>query len=149
MWHTSASDDADRAGYCGCDPFLPGDGYDPMYDSFEREPKCGGPDRCPGCRRCYAPDRELKPHGFGFDRYEHSPAYRLGRELAANAAVTLGCVVGGPVWYGRYLAWTGFNARLERVSDRVWDKLCDECETHPEAVRRYEAWAEKVAAKLA
>lgn len=152
------TDDADRGDYAGCAPFLANEDYDPMYEGPGHDtPKCGGPsyvvegreqwnEGCPGCRHCFAPDPELQPYGFGIERFESAAVYRLLGELKANAVV-LGMRRGdflGPVWFQRALEWTGFNFRLERVAERVWLRLCDTCETHPEAVEKYTAWAKKV-----
>lgn len=141
------TDDADRGDYAGCAPFLANEDYDPMYEGPGHDtPKCGGPDHCPGCRRCFAPDPELQPHGFGIERFESAAVYRLLGELKANAVV-LGMRPGnflGPVWFQRALEWTGFDFRRERAGERVWRQLCGTCETHPEAVEKYTAWAKKV-----
>lgn len=40
-------------------------------------------------------------------------------------------------------AYSTWDAKLGRLSERMWDKLCDNCATHPEAVRKYAKWAAK------
>ena len=133
--------------------------YDPMYaDAPGDAPKCGRgpysdiPCCCddegkyvgPGCRYCNPPDHENKPYGFGIETFEHNPSLRLANELCLNGPVAFG-------WMSRPSAltfarlWTGFSYRRLRHSDRVWDQLCDDCETHEEAKAKYETWAKRSA----
>ena len=143
------TDDAYARGYTGCDPFLPGEDYDPMYEGFGGEPKCGEcfRDNGVGCRHCYPPDHEAKPYGFGVETFEHEPSQRLARELQASWPLT----GGGQLCRLRALElarkWAGFSYRRLRHSEIVWSRLCDECETHGEAAERYTAWAKNAAGK--
>jgi hypothetical protein len=143
------TDDADLM-VGGCDTFDsdPAPDFDGMeYDDYRGGPKCGG---CgtddngrwigPGCRHCFPPDHECKPYGFGIERWDFEPRMRLVRELSATAWFT------GLTWdQCRECAtkWSGFSNRRLRHSNKVWDRLCDECETHTEAVEKYEQWAKR------
>jgi hypothetical protein len=44
-------------------------------------------------------------------------------------------------------AWSKWDARLAKLSERVWGRLCDDCATHTEAVARYTKWAERKTGK--
>lgn len=120
---------------------------DPMYDDAPSGgPKCGG---CglddegrwvgPGCRHCCPVDHECKPYGFGIERWEHDGYLRLRRELAGSIIAPMSWEQAGRC----ALKWSGFSVRRERHSDIVWDRICDESETHDEAVERYTAWARR------
>jgi hypothetical protein len=156
--------DADRMPY-GCDSFdtCPVGDRDIMSDEHEMAcgtPRCGGSrmeewgreSGCPGCRHCDPVSHEDKPYGWGIERGECDAAIRLLWELRSHALLGLvydaaGHDFFGPSNFARALAWVGFDSRRERCSDRVWDKLCCECETHREAVAKYTAWADKVTKK--
>lgn len=155
------TDDAESRFYTGCEPFGPGEDRDPMHDDapngngyrcgrgdFRDIPCCVDDDGKfigPGCRHCNPVDHECKPHGWGFERFESKDVYRLINEWRCNFPVTVGREYpAGPEWFRRACEWTGFNFRLERCSDRMWEKCCNECETHTEAVERYTRWAVKV-----
>jgi hypothetical protein len=89
-------------------------------------------------------DHECCPYGWGVERFEWQPAYRLIREWRANWAVTVGgSYPAGPEWFDRALGWTGFDFDLARKAGRVWDCLCGCCETHTEAIARYARWAKR------
>lgn len=119
--------------------------YDPMYEGPGDGPKCGG---CcldhdgrfigPGCRHCNPPDHEAKPYGFGIETFDNGPRLRLQQELRVTAWFT------GLTWdqVNRCATdWSGFSRRRLRHSNIVWDRLCDECETHTEATEAYVRWA--------
>jgi len=156
----AVTDDAYARGYDGCDPFLPGEDYDPMYEGpgdgtyrcgrgeYRDIPCCCGDEGRyvgPGCRHCCPPDHEAKPYGFGIETFEHEPSLRMARELQANWPL----VGGGPIDRLRALElarkWAGFSYRRLRHSQIVWERLCCECETHGEAVARYEECAKRAA----
>lgn len=153
------TDDAYAHGYAGCEPFGPNEDYDPMYeDPGDGTYRCGrgefrdipccldydGKFVGPGCRHCNPVDPECKPYGFGIERFEQTEALRIVRELKCHAATGLIYLTGNPAdWLRRALTWVGFSFRRERHSDRVWERLCDECETHTEAVEKYTAWAKR------
>lgn len=136
-------------------------------------PRCGGQSweygqwiGCPGCRHCQPVDPEAKPYGFGIEKFEDRAL------LEANADVA-NRWFGGPyqnlaqigyfeprgytgrgIQYGangrrnelRNEIWrtrTRWSARRWRHSELVWDRLCDECETHREAVKAYQQWAQR------
>lgn len=40
-------------------------------------------------------------------------------------------------------AWSKWDRKLWGRSERLWDRLCDTCETHTEAKAKYEKWAQK------
>lgn len=120
------TDDAD-AMVGGCDTF---DGYndsDPMYDDDDFNP--------------HAPQFDNCPSGWGFCRFENDAVIYLCRSVATSALLGL-C---REIDYRTACEWLGFDFRVERASDRVWEKCCNECETHAEAVERYTRWANKVA----
>ena len=163
------TDDADRM-VGGCDTFGPGDDYDPMYEGpGDGEPKCGGPRYeqdghnlgCPGCRHCDPVDHECKPYGFGIERFE-DPALLEANEFVATRVYLAGSMYRSPGggWYEtrdarmgernrRWQANTRFDECRLRRSVRLWDRLCDECETHGEAVEKYSRWAAKVCRTVA
>ncbi len=151
----SAGERTDDADDLGLSPeFLADEDIAREEDEYERacgRPRCGGPvsqgtelvGGCPGCRYCDPPDHECKPYGWGIESFE-DPAL-----AEANRRVTNG-------WFGgpyrrlpcpretRDAIWCRLSTRhrrRERHSDIVWDRLCDEAETHREAVARYTAWA--------
>lgn len=153
------TDDADRMPY-GCEGFALGDDYDPMYEGPGDDPRCGGPvyreDHnvgCPGCRECCPPDHECKPYGFGIETFE-DPALAEANHFVNTRYCMAGSMYRVPGWsetaaarFGerdrRWKANSTHDARRLRRSNRVWDRLCDECETHGEAVEKYETWAAK------
>ena len=161
------TDDADRM-IGGCDTFAPGDDYDPMYADAPGggSYKCGrGPYRdtpccCdddgqfvgPGCRHCNPPDHEGKPYGFGIERFDSPEWQEARRHFNRVRSLVFGLpATAHPVMdYGHWLAaWAvkaGWSERRQRHSDIVWDRLCEECETHTEAVEKYEAWAKRAVA---
>jgi hypothetical protein len=120
---------------------------------------------CPGCRHCDPPDHECKPYGFGIERSE-DPALQRANEAVwaivnqrpegkctsawvSTWGMSKGRFNGGPRWadadfaYRDFLRrfWSRQSERRLRHSDIVWDRLCDECQTHGEAVEKYKAWA--------
>jgi hypothetical protein len=123
---------------------------------------------CPGCRRCCPPDPECRPHGFGVESFEDPALAEAGRvvrermvmfcdgpyALRATYRDCFGRDVGLSAWPAlvperdrlRRLIST-HNDRLARAAARLWDRLCDECETHPEAVEKYTAWAKRAATR--
>jgi hypothetical protein len=147
------SDDADRANFYGnhletfdCDGV--GD-RDPMYDDAPSDTcKCGYPDRdCPGCRHCFPPDADAIHTGF--ERWDCPNFYRLAHELDCSAKLGL-CLpsrddLKRPAWFDR---WIGFNPKVLRAAQHKLQTICDESETHPEAVARYEAWAANVRSRI-
>ncbi len=108
-------------------------------------------DQYEGCKGCDPIDQENKPHGWGVERFE-DPAldeanrYAIRETLRSYGAYSLAC---GKVWSNRLLrdqrwaACSSHDNELERLSDRVWDALCDCCQTHKEAIRRYGKWCER------
>jgi hypothetical protein len=125
------TDDAYAYGYTGCEPFGPGDDYDIMNS---RDYEGDG----------LAPNREDCPYGFGIETFEHEPSLTLARELVANWPFVCGGTIDRIEALELARKWTGFNYRLLRCAGRVWDRLCDTCETHADAVERYTRWAKKV-----
>jgi hypothetical protein len=159
----TVTDDADRVNFAGnyaetfdADPSPDFDGME--YDDYRTGPKCGGPryiDQmtandytdgrnvgCLGCRHCCPPDADAIPTGFepwdrpDFNRVRSSliSLARLGYALSPHP---IDC----PAGRACFLRMIGHNVRLQRAARRKLDIICDECETHSEAVARYEAWA--------
>lgn len=107
-----------------------------------------------GCRKCNPPMFDCKPGIEGIDKYK-DPAFYAAGQWAFNLWI------GGP--YRQYEArsvrmamrekkWaetTTLNPKIERASERKWNVLCDECETHEEAIEAYEAWAARALIVLA
>ena len=159
------TDDADRDCTGTMQEFGPNEGYDPMYDDGHRsEFKCGrgqfGDPCCldddgkfvgPGCRHCCPPDHEDKPEGYGIETFD-APEWDAARAHFRNVWCF---VVGLPNahprdWQHLLRKWAvkdGWSERLQRCSDRVWDRLCETCETHHEACDKYERWANKIKRK--
>lgn len=155
-------DDADRYGFAGdalatfdYDPAPDFDGMD--YDDERSLPRCGGPvfegrvqvGGCDGCRHCFPPDAESIHTGF--ETYDRPDFYRLRNELAMLAA--MGYALPPTPWdsaAGRayFLRAIGFSARMLRAAKHKLSMICDRCETHPEAVAEYAAWAEFVKSKI-
>jgi hypothetical protein len=118
------------------------------YDDWHRGPKCGG---CRldgdgylipgarGCRHCNPVDPECKPYKFGIELWECEAALSLRREVCGHARLGLCRDIDLPT----ACRWVGFSVRRAKHSDRVWDRLCDECQTHAEAKEKYEAWARR------
>ena len=154
------TDDADRADHTGCDPFLPGEDYDPMYTGPDDR---GDP---------LAPDRECKPYGWGIEKFEDDALTRANEAMwaeigkrnintytsAGSYLETWGIFAGRPKAVNAspadrefrdfcWRVWTTWDARLWRRSERVWDRLCDTCKTHERAVQLYERWASRVTRK--
>lgn len=113
----------------------------------------------PGCPGCDPIMSDSKPYGFGIDSFE-DPALQEANAYAAGK-VLLACSMYQPLitdWSPNYVVlsaarreirnqrWAA-NSRhdkaLEKRSDRFWERLCDECKTHHEAVEKYTAWAKK------
>lgn len=155
------TDDADRwlSGHertfdCGDVPDFDGMEYDDLHSDFkcastgadgQRFPCCcdwEGKFVGPGCKHCNPVDHEAKPYGWGLERFECNEAYRVLREVSSHASLGL-C---RSINLRTACAWVGFNFHVEGCSDRVWDRLCETCETHTEAVEKYTRWAKKVAA---
>lgn len=141
-----------------------GDDCDPYYldDHYGRRPcNCPRPETAedaathPGCRKCNPPEFDNCPYGWGIERFE-DPALDIAREDANSRWL------GGP--YRSYNCYnypedcyrrrkemrdefwayrSTHNAKLAAKAKKVWDGLCDKCETHHEAVERYSKWAEK------
>lgn len=132
------------------------------YDSWHEGPRCGGPWRetpwgweggCPGCRHCDPVDSELKPYGFGIERFEDPALAEANRRAHERLGLQYGAYSlhwwqNGGTWSafkpGRDAEWARASRqslRRLRHSDIVWGRLCDECETHSEAARRYKQWA--------
>lgn len=157
------TDDADRANYTGCEPFGPGDDYDPMYEGPGGAPKCARESndwrgcscdhegrRIPGhhgCRHCNPPDHENKPCGWGVETFD-SPAWADARRhfLAVWRSVT-GRFDAHPMDWTRLIRkWAeagGWDEALWKASERLWDRLCADCQTHAEAKAKYVKWVEK------
>lgn len=159
------TDNADRMPY-GCDTFdsCPVGDRDIMNDEWDGDrPKCGGYGTCEGCRRCCPPDHESKPYGWGIERFEDPVLARANAEAIAERdrltpkytsawVETWGMRAGYWPHHSlptfdrefRDLLWKHYSRqslRRLRHSDIVWNRLCDECGTHPEAVKRYSRWA--------
>ncbi len=122
----------------------------------------------PGCRGCDPVDHESKPYGWGIESFE-DPALQLANAATwaeidkrggykyTSASCSVGTDSMGRLrWYGPragrldmafrdacWSAWTKHNLTLERVSERVWDALCECCKSHKEAVRRYASWCKR------
>jgi hypothetical protein len=149
-----------EAGYVPCDA---------RDDTFEMDGPAdegaGYPDLMHDDNDYYGPGRDpiqwdCKPYGFGIDRFE-DPALQEANEYAAGK-VLLAFSMYQPVVdpcgkdYGlvsaarmeirnqRWAANSRHDKALERQSDQEWDRLCDECQTHREAVERYTRWAKQV-----
>lgn len=126
-------------------------------------PKCGG---CPGCRHCDPVDNECKPYGWGVEKFEdpalaaaneearrESERHGLGMYTSAFVSdnwYSRGCLI-SPPWnrdYRDFLwrAWSKWSARRWRHSEIVWERICNEAETHRLAVERYTAWAKRAVA---
>jgi hypothetical protein len=152
------TDDADRVDYTGCEPFAPGDDYDPMYEGYGDEPKCGGCFRGNGigCRHCSPPDYEAKAYGFGIESFE-DPALEEANAYANACYRMSGSMYRamGSYWEtldarrevrdARWQANTRHSSRRLRHSEIIWVRLCENCETHGEAVRAYKKWAKRAA----
>ena len=161
----TATDDADRVSFAGkyaetfdADPAPDFEGLE--YDDYRTGPKCQDADGrpcCldrdgryvgPGCRHCCPPDAEAIDSGF--ERWDRPDFYRVTREQLMLAAMGYALDPRGihnPA--GAILRDTmiGHNRRLQAAARRKIDIICDECETHHEAVARYEAWAAVAKAK--
>lgn len=164
------TDDADRmVGGCGTFDDCPVGDRDPMCDDAPGSwrPRCGGPCYedgqnvgCQGCRHCSPPDHEDKPSGFGIERWEDPAWEEAGRIVGERTNMVFGAYslrrtyldhFGRLAWVGaiywreeRVRVWamlTNWSARRHRHSRIVWDRLCDECETHAEARSQYGKWA--------
>lgn len=124
---------------------------------------------CPGCKHCDPVDPENKPYGFGIEKFEDAALARANEVCrAAVASRVTNCYTSAWVetwgmFAGRGLHhkvgattdadralrdvcwrfWTKWSARRWTHSERVWGRLCDECQTHTEAVARYSAWARR------
>ncbi len=165
--HGIPTDDADRDFTGTMEEFEPGDDYDPMYEGpgsggykcgrgdFGDIPCCcddngkfvGG-----GCRHCCPVDHECKPYGFGLEPHD-SPAWEEARRFfRAEWRFLTGLNDAHPVDHMDMIRkWAvdgGWNHRLYRASERKWERLCDECETHEEAVTKYTRWAKRVTSRL-
>ena len=109
-------------------------------DTFDHHDR---PDRdgFAGCRGCDPVDWECQPYGFGIQRWEDRPLM-----AAQHACRTLNACRPGLLSDATYAAIleaarTIYSARRERHARRVWERLCDDCETHRQAVKRYAEWA--------
>lgn len=151
------------------DPMYDGHGSDaPKCGGRLRETSWGGLEGgCPGCKHCDPVDYECKPYGFGIESFE-DPAL-----AEANAAMwaeidkrgagkyTSAWLEDWGMYAGRSLKsirptkadrelrdfcwrfWSKHSKRRERHSNIVWERICNECETHTEAVTKYKAWAKR------
>lgn len=146
------TDDSDRANYIGSiydtfgtDPM--GD-YDPMHaDAPGDGPKCGGCETERGCRHCSPPDAEAMHTGF--ETYDRPDFYRVRRELVMLAELGYALHPRDTDAGRRYFERTiGFNRRLQAAAQRKMWTICDESETHAEALERYAAWAGMVKARI-
>lgn len=136
-------------------------GRDDYYREQAEYPAYGKPEpwHGPTCKGCDPVDHECKPHGFGIERFE-DPALLEANDHAAGMVILSGSMYRSPVGVyssnysqtsdtrraardARWQANSKHSKRRERHSDIVWDRLCDCCETHSEAVHRYKAWAKK------
>jgi hypothetical protein len=131
------------------------------YDEYPSGgPRCGGPcyeygqnTGCPGCRHCDPVDRELKPHGWGIEDFE-DPALLRANEIMHSRWF------GGPyhqmTWeeMTKYGAWHQerarlrkslgtFDKKLQKSSERAWERICDGSQTYSEAAEKYARWAER------
>lgn len=157
------TDDADRVTSGAMEEFAPGDDYDPMYAGYERGPKCanrdGVPCCCdphtgkfvgPGCRHCNPPDHEGKPYGFGIETFDSPEWAEARRHFFGVWRFATGQFDAHQMdWRHLLKRWAtdaGWSERRLKCSDRVWDRLCDTCDTHTEAVEKYERWARKATA---
>lgn len=133
-------------------------------------PKCGGRCEygsyggCEGCRHCDPVQYDSKPYGFGIESFEDPALQRANEEVkreqertgfglytsafTSDSWLSRGALVSLPfnhVWRERrdFLrrCYTTHDEARERQSNHVWDVLCDECDTHTEAVQRYTDWA--------
>ena len=122
--------------------------HDAYHDGRDGDPREFNYEDIPGCRGCDPVDHECKPYGWGIEHFE-DPALQVANE-DVNARW-----FGGPYqqldyWPAkkplRDAIWARLsrhNAKREAQSERLWERLCDECQTHGEAVKKYTAWAEK------
>lgn len=92
-----------------------------------------------GCKGCDPVDHESKPYGWGIERFEREETLRRARQLQHWWPLT--CELTWQRARELAFAWDGYDARLQRTSDRVWYALCECCSSHSEAVRRYGEWA--------
>lgn len=155
------TDDADRMVY-GCETFEsdPTPDFDGMeYDDAHSDFKCGRRGRfgdivpccCddegkfvgPGCRHCNPVDHECKPYQFGIETFDdcYAEARQWARQLWG--ALRVHTDAERRALFIQFATADGYSARRDRHSDIVWDRLCDECETHTEAVAKYERWAKR------
>lgn len=44
-------------------------------------------------------------------------------------------------------AYSTWDGKLARRSERIWTRLCEECETHTDAKAKYERWAKRAVAR--
>lgn len=170
--HGSLTDDADRDVTGTMDTFDsdPTPDFDGMeYADLHSDYKCarrgefgdmipcccdeGGKFVGPGCRHCCPVDHECKPYGFGLETFD-APAWAEARAHFRSVwRFVTGQFDAHPMdWMHLIRKWAiadGWNERLWKCSERKWDRLCDECETHAEAVAKYTAWAKKMTGKRA
>ncbi len=108
-----------------------------------------------GCSGCDPIMADCKPHGFGIENFE-DPAltaanlYVQGRMDAVFGAYSLSFHGNGKTWNSFkperdrfWVAISTHNEALELRSEKVWDALCNCCQTHREAVKRYTRWAKR------
>lgn len=136
------TDDADRMPY-GCDEFGPADDYDPMYEGFGDEPKCGGcwRDNGNGCRHCSPVDFEAI--NTGCEIYDNPEFYRVRNELWMLAYLGYALDPSGrenPAGRAYLERAIGYNRKMNHaVHHKLW-QICDRAETHGQAVAEFEAW---------
>ncbi len=136
-------DNYGRARRCTCGRLAALEDYDrsPFGENFPHEAFAG-------CRGCDPVDHECKPYGFGVELSEDESRNFAGRIFHPGYASAMICAG----WLTRPLqeemrrqATTVNLLRLE-ASWLVWDRSCDESESHRQAVERYKAWAKRALA---
>jgi hypothetical protein len=115
-----------------------------------------------GCRGCDPVDFEGRPHGFGIETFEDPALHEANRVVRDHLDRTQGAYAlvwwqNGSGAFAKMMPWrdelwrmtSKQNRRLTRAARRKWDRICDEAETHTEAVRLYRKWAGRAASKIA
>lgn len=112
------------------------------------------------------PDYESKPYGFGIERFEDPALQRANEAMWAMIDVrgdgkytsAISCIETWGMFKGKYRGvrftdqdmefrnmcwdvWSQWDRRLWEHSQRIWEHLCDRCETHGEAIDAYNKWA--------
>jgi hypothetical protein len=171
------TDDADRCELATFDECPVGDRdiMNDEWEMACGMPKCGGRSEfsgyggCNGCRHCDPPQCDSKPYGWGIESFEDPALQRANEEVkrerertgfgmytsafVSDSWLSRGALVSQPWgwWIDRrdflWRSYSRHDKRREAKSNRVWDRLCDECATHAEAVEKYTAWAERAASR--